>query len=254
MHIHKATSAICFALFIILAVAVSPGSAVESKEGENASNPLAAVNNIDFQYKYIDLDGPERQEFSLDGAHMVTPKLKLRYELHYWDTDVTGSSENDWSSVVIKPIWLPIDGLLRNGWKYRVAFGLEWIIDFDNDDKGIGSGSDQLAPFAGLALISEKGLVLIPLIQHFTEYSGNEVSMTALRLIGIQKLPDRYWLKLDAKIPVDWENDEAIPASAELQFGRMFTPKIGAYADGLVGIGGDKSYEWGVGLGLRFMY
>ena len=54
---------------------------------ENASNPLASVNNIDVRYQYFDLDGPERNDFWLDGAYMLTPKLKLKYELHYWDTN-----------------------------------------------------------------------------------------------------------------------------------------------------------------------
>lgn len=60
---------------------------------ENASNPLAAVNNTDIRLQYFDLDGPERWDFWVaDGAYMLTPKLKLKYELHYCDTDVTGSS------------------------------------------------------------------------------------------------------------------------------------------------------------------
>lgn len=243
-------------ILILIGWTAYPGiaGAVESREGENASNPLAAVNNVDLRYKYFDLDGPERQEYSLDGAHMVTPKIKLRYELNYWDTDVTGRSESDWSSMVIKPIWLPIDGLLAEGWKYRVAFGLEWIIDFRNKDKGIGSGADQLAPFTGLAMMSDKGLVLIPLIQHFMDYNGEDVNTTAIRLIAIQKLPKQLWGKLDAKIPVDWENDNEIPATTELQFGKMWTSSFGTYVDGLVGIGSDRPYDWGAGLGIRFMY
>jgi hypothetical protein len=30
---------------------------------ENASNPLAAVNNTDVRWQYFDLDGPERNDF-----------------------------------------------------------------------------------------------------------------------------------------------------------------------------------------------
>ena len=86
------------------------------------------------------------------------------------------------------------------------------------------------------------------------EYSGNTVNTTAFRLIGLQPLPNRYWLKLDAKVPVDWENDEEIPANAELQFGKMFNPSIGAYLDGFVGVGDDKPYQWGLGAGVRFVY
>jgi hypothetical protein len=45
-----------------------------------------------------------------------------------------------------------------------------------------------------------------------------------------------------------------LPASAEAQLGKMFTPSFGTYVDGLLGIGGDKPYDWGVGVGLRFNY
>ena len=95
--------------------------------------------------------------------------------------------------------------------------------------------------------------VLVPLVQHFVEYDGADVNQTSFRLIAIQSLPDNFWGKLDAKVPVDWEND-AVPASAEAQLGRMFTPSFGAYVDGLLGIGGDRPYDWGVGVGLRFNY
>ena len=73
---------------------------------------------------------------------MLTPNLKLKYELHYWDTDVTGSSQSDWESLHLKPIYFPekMVGKLW-GWKYKVAIGGELIVDFGNEDKGIGSGS-----------------------------------------------------------------------------------------------------------------
>jgi hypothetical protein len=32
----------------------------------------------------------------------------------------------------------------------------------------------------------------------------------------------------------------------------MFTPSFGAYVDGFLGIGGDRPYDWGVVVGLRF--
>jgi hypothetical protein len=220
--------------------------------GENASNPLAAVDNTDIRYQYFDLDGPEKKDLWLDGSVMLNPKLKLKYELHYWDTDVTGSSENDWESFHLKPIYFPKQGKWGD-WKYKLAIGAELIVDFGNDDKGIGSGSDQIAPLVGVALV-RGGTVLVPLVQHFVEYDGPNVNTTSLRLIGIQSLPNKFWGKLDAKIPIDWADDNAIPATVEVQLGKMFSPAFGLYADGLVGVGGDKPYEWGLGVGVRFNY
>jgi hypothetical protein len=220
--------------------------------GENASNPLAAVNNTDIRYQYFDLDGPEKKDFWLDGSVMLNPKLKLKYELHYWDTDVTGSSKNNWESFHLKPIYFPTQGKIGD-WKYKTAIGAELIVDFGNEDQGIGSGSDQIAPFVGVALV-RGGTVLVPLVQHFVEYDGPNVNQTSLRLIGIQSLPNKFWGKLDAKIPVNWADDNAIPATVEVQLGKMFSPAFGLYMYGLVGVGGDKPYDWGLGVGVRFNY
>lgn len=138
---------------------------------ENASNPLAAVTNTDFRAKYFNLDGAIRRDYYVDGGTMATPNLKLKYELHYWSTDVTGSNESDWESFHLKPIYLPERMIGKLGeWKYKLAVGGEVIVDFGNDDQGIGSGSDQIAPLLGLAL-NQGNTSLIPLVQHFTEYN-----------------------------------------------------------------------------------
>jgi len=52
--------------------------------------------------------------------------------------------------------------------------------------------------------------VLIPLVQQFLSYSGEDVNTTAFRLIAIKPLPGKMWTKLDAKVPIDWEHDEAV--------------------------------------------
>ena len=219
---------------------------------ENASNPLAAVNNTDVRFQYFDLGGADRTDTWVDGAYMLTPNLKLKYELHYWDTDVIGSSEDGFETFRLKPIYFPKQGKLGS-WNYKLAVGGEWIVGFGNEDQGIGSGSDQLAPLVGVALV--KGTtVLVPLIQHFVEYDGPGVNQTAFRLIAIQSLPNDFWAKLDAKVPVDWEHDNALPITTEVQIGKMFTPAFGLYVDGLFGVGGDRPYDWGVGIGARFNY
>jgi hypothetical protein len=240
-------STLCSIVFILVA------GITNAYGDENASNPLAAVNNTDIRWQYFDLDGgAEINDYYLDGAVMLNPKLKLKYELHYWESDLSGSSENDWESFRIKPIYFAKQGKLGE-FKYRLAVGGDWIVDFDNDDKGIGSGSDQVAPFVGMALM-RGNTVIVPLVQHFVEYSGPDVNTTAFRLIAIQKLQNKCWVKLDAKLPVDWEHDEDIPSTVEVQLGKMYTRAFGLYMDGLVGVGGHKPYDWGVGVGMRFNY
>ena len=240
-----------YALVFLLVTGINPAYGEE-----NASNPLAAVNNTDIRLQYFDLgESAERYDFWVaDGAYMLTPKLKLKYELHYWDTDVTGSGERDWESLHLKPIYFPEKMVGELGvWKYKVAIGGELIMDFGHEEKGIGSGSDQIGPLVGVALM-RGDTVLVPLVQHFVDYDGPDVNTTAFRLIVIQSLPNKFWGKLDAKVPVDWENDNEIPATVEMQVGKMFSPSFGTYVDGLVGVGGDRPYDWGIGIGVRFNY
>jgi hypothetical protein len=221
---------------------------------ENASNPLAAVNNTDLRYKFIETDGTDLQDAYVEGGYMVRPDLKLKYELHYNSTDSSGNRETDFEKVSAKAIYFPTQTSLSGGWAVKSAVGLEWIVDLGDRDKGIGSGSDQLGPFFGFAFANaNSGLSLIPLIQHYESYSGEDYSQTALRLIAILPFADDYWAKLDLKIPYDWEN-EVWPASAEMQVGYNIRPGLAVYADLLVGLGSDRPYDQGVGLGLRFNY
>jgi hypothetical protein len=48
---------------------------------ENASNPLAAVNNVDLRWQYESADPGDTHDVYVDGAHMLMPVLKLKYEL-----------------------------------------------------------------------------------------------------------------------------------------------------------------------------
>lgn len=67
-----------------------------------------------------------------------------------------------------------------------MAVGFETIIDLGESDKGIGTGSDQIAPLFGVALANpEMRWTLIPLVQHFADVNGDaDISQTAARLIA----------------------------------------------------------------------
>ena len=172
--------------------------------GENASNPLASVTNTDLRLKYLDLtnDLGRVNDLFVDGAFMVNPKLKIKYELHYWETNVTGTSQSGLETAVLKTIYFPKQGVLDNGTKYKVAIGLDLIVDFGNHDKGIGLGADQVGPFVGIALSMPSGLTLIPLTQQFLSVSGEDVNITAARVIALQPLPRQMWPKGGRHCPV----------------------------------------------------
>jgi hypothetical protein len=134
------------------------GFAAEEAE-ENASDPLAKVRNTDVRWQYFDTDDSHINDVFIDGAFMANDQLKIKYEVHYWETDVTGDSEQNLESTTIKAIYFPKDIAGEGGRNYRVAAGLDWIVDHGEEDKGIGSGSDQLAPYSWASHCLRKRLV-----------------------------------------------------------------------------------------------
>jgi hypothetical protein len=221
---------------------------------ENASNPLAAVSNIDFRFQHFSATAGNNQDYFIDGAQMLMPKLKLKYELHYNTNNFTGSHEGGFEKLVVKPLYFPYQTKLHGPWAMKLAVGLDWIVDLGDTSKAIGVGADQIAPFGGAAFSnSSSGLVLIPLVQHFISYNGPDISTTSARLIAIQPFGEGYWIKGDVKVPYDWVM-QTWPVTAEVQVGYNFNKSVAVYADGLFGIGGQRPYDWGTGVGLRFNY
>lgn len=240
-----------FAIILCSVIFVHPTATTAE---ENASNPLAAVNNTDLRYKYIEADGADLQDAYLESGYMLRPDLKLKFELHYNSTNISGNRETGFEKISAKAIYFPTKIALSGGWGGKSAVGLEWIVDLGDKDKGIGSGADQLGPFFGFAFANaNSGLSLIPLLQHYESYNGADFSQTALRLIALKPFAEDYWAKLDLKVPYDWENS-AWPASAEMQVGYNIRPGLAVYVDLLVGLGSDRPYDHGAGLGLRFNY
>ncbi|WIY25053.1 hypothetical protein [Parasedimentitalea psychrophila] len=239
----------------IAALAVLSLFAAPVSAAENASNPLSAVNNIDIRYQALDLGGADRQDVFIDGSFMLRDNLKMKYELHYNFTDVTGTQQSGIEKAVLKAIFFPSERKLNETWRRRTAVGLEWTLDLGDTAKGIGSDADILAPFGGAAFANRKtGLTLIPLVQHFESYNGStDVRTTAARLIALRPYREKYWAKLDLIVPYDWHND-TVPATAEVQIGYNVNAKIALYADFLVGLGKDRPFDKGIGIGLRFKY
>ncbi len=224
-----------------------------------ASDPTAAVNFQDLRFRYLDLGGSKfRRWYNTEGAYMVTPKLKIINELHYWDTDLSGTTESNLESVRIKAIYLtrgPSIGKVRSRW----VFGLEWIKELGDASEGTSAGSDQLAPFTGFGWQLSPNTTLITLVQYFGSYeeeSGvEEVSRTGPRVIYLHSIPSRkMWFRLDDKFVIDHKAGAATSNTLEIQIGKMLSPKFGVYVDALYQTGGFQQYDWGIGLGVRYMY
>ena len=232
----------------------------EASAGADASNPTAAVNFQDLRYRYFDLKGgSEKHSFETEGSYMFHPRFKVTNELRGVSTNRSGEWENGLEELSLKGIFLT-DGTPL-GIKAKYALGLEWKKDLGDFKEGTGSGADIIAPLAGIGWVPTDMDFIITLVQYFHSYSthdgGSDVRSTGPRLIYIRKIPQiGGWLKADLKMLIDHEDDDDFSSTLEVQLGKMFTPRIGVYGEGFIGdeVLDTNAYDWGLGLGIRFMY
>ena len=225
--------------------------------GADASNPTAAVNFQDVRYRFFDLGkGAEKSSFETEGAYVFHPRLKITNELRYVHTNKSGEWETDLEEFKTKLIHLT--DFKPFGIKAKFAIGAEWLVDLGDFKEGTGTGSDKIAPLVGIGWIPTPKDFVITLVQYFYSYDEDDgapkVRQTGPRLIYIRKLPEiRGWLKLDFKGSIDHEEDEEFSSTLEAQLGHMLTPSLGIYGEFLTEIDSD-AYDWGLGIGVRFMY
>jgi hypothetical protein len=218
------------------------------------------VKYQDLRYRYFDLDKRgHTHSFETEGAYVFHPRFKVTNELRYVRTDSSGSWETDFEELKLKGNFLT--DIMPFGIKAKLALGVEWLKDLGDFEKGTGSGSDQIAPLAGIGWIPTDLDFIITLVQYFHSYDthdgGPKVRKTTPRLIYIRKIPQiGGWFKADYKGEIDHEDDEDYSSTLELQLGKMFTPRIGAYVEGLIGddVFETNAYNKAVGVAIRFMY
>ena len=226
--------------------------------GTDASDPLSKTDNTDIKWIYFQEEGgADTNLWMAYGNWNFANWGKLIYEVGYARTDDEGTVTKGFDTLSLKPLFFVGKGQVGD-WKYGLATGFELVLDFAEVDSGTGTingygtGADLFSPLFGVSL-SKGNTTLVPLVQHYIELSGDaDVSVTGFRLIAIQKLKNKSWLKLDLIAPVDWNND-IVPGTVDLEWGRMLSPNFGFYLGGLVGYA-DSSINWGVSGNLRFVY
>ncbi len=233
---------------------------LEANAGADAANPTAVVNFQDLRYRYFDLsDGADVHSYETEGSLMLHPRLKVTNELRAVSTDVLGRRETNFQELKLKAIFLT-DGT-PFGIKAKYAVGAEWLKDLGQTSKGTGTGADLISPLVGIGWIPTEVDFVVTLVQYFHSYDTDDnrrnQRQTGPRLIWIRKLPSiGGWFKADYRALIDHQNGDDFTSTFELQLGKMFNPRVGIYAEALIGddVLDTDAFDMGAGVGLRFMY
>ncbi len=251
-------------VLLVLLLAVRPAYADPPEDADDggaaASNPTAAANFQDVKLRYFDLtEGNEESVLEAEGSYVFSPAFKLVHEVNGTRTNRSGEWETDFRELSLKPIYLhPIKPF---GIKAKFALGVEWLKDLGKFRDGTGTGTDQIAPLIGVGWLLTDDDVVITLVQYFYSYDENggaeDVRTTGPRLIYVRKLLlIKGWGKVDLKTSIDHEDDNDFTQTLEFQLGAMVSDRIGVYGETFVGdsVLDTNAYNWGMGIGLRFLY
>jgi len=233
----------------------TPADKILVRTLENASNPLSIVNYTDVRYQHHTGDIEDVNRLFIEGALVATPRLKIIYDLSYSQTDRSGEDEADFETLGISPVYFGFDGKLSEKWYFRSNFGFDWTYDFGNDDKGIGSGADTIGPRIGIGLANlESEVTAGVILQHTQSYNGNsDIEATTLSITTVRQFRKAGWISSNVVVIRDWEYN-AWRSSFSFQAGYGFDNGKAIYVNGMAGIGRDRLFDVGAGLGLRFYY
>ena len=251
-------------VLLVLLLAVRPAYADPPEDADDggaaASNPTAAANFQDVKLRYFDLtEGNEESILEAEGSYVFSPAFKLVHKVNGTRTNRSGEWETDFRELSLKPIYLhPIKPF---GIKAKFALGVEWLKDLGKFRDGTGTGTDQIAPLIGVGCLPTDNDFVITLVQYFHSYDENggaeDVRTTGPRLIYVRKLLlIKGWRKVDLKTSIDHEDDNDFTQTLEFQLGTMVSDRIGVYGETFVGdsVLDTNAYNWGMGIGLRFLY
>lgn len=214
-------------------------SSSASSSGAAASDPTASTKYQDFKYKYFDLTtGSKDHIFETEGSYPFNSRFKIVNKLIGVHTNRTGTWETDFKELTLKPMLLTPGELF--GFKTKYALGVEWLKDLGDVTDGTGTGSDKIAPLAGIAFVVSPKDTVITLAQYFHSYTEDtgvaKVRQTGPRVIWLHSFPEsNSWLRVDWKGVIDHEAGGDFSSTLELQLGKMIRPKFGIYGDLQIG-------------------
>ncbi len=238
----------------------SEASSESSAGGAAASDPTSSVNSQDIKYRFLDLTtGGYDHIFEAEGNYAFNPRFKINHKLSGVHTNRSGAYETDFKELSLKPIFLT-PGMLF-GFKTKYALGVEWVKDLGDVTDGTGTGSDKIAPLAGVAWVVSPKDTVITLVQYFHSYREDagvaNVRQTGPRVIWLHSFPEiQSWLRVDWKGVINHEAGNDFSHTLELQLGKMIAPTFGIYGELLLGdaVFDTAAYDIGFSLAARILY
>jgi len=181
-------------------------------------------------------------------------KMNLRLTVPLVATDRAGDGDFGLGDIGLRYNWLA-QADKKGAW----LLGTELFADSATKDV-LGRGKWIVAPIVTKAFFLTKDLIFAPTYQHNISFAGDSdrkrVNESVLDFYFVMTAEDkRSWFIADPTVVVDWENETNIPATLEVEYGRVVGSLFGGaaslYVRPGVGIGQDRPYDWNIEIGLK---
>src|SRR5262245_34749625 len=237
-----------FACFPIFAQTQTQDSEPEIVDDTNPTKPVF----LSIREEYYDF-GSERwtnllmlrsDKVILKDAQSLRPKgIILRVDLPIASARVFDETATGLGDVYIQGLFFPH---LRK--VFTIAAGTGFLFPTATDSI-LGKGKWQVAPLALPIWIfpRSKGFFLAK-FQDFVSFAGNGNRPEIHNLLITPTLLWRYsrksWILLDTEAKINWELDIRISYRSGVQFGRMFSRKIGLWVKPEIPWGKNREADW----------
>lgn len=135
--------------------------------------------------------------------------------------------------------------------------GAETVLPIASDDT-LGSGKYQLNPtIVGVYAFSQQTFAAV-VAKHLFSIGGEsdraDIVQGQYRCILAHTTPSGWWFLADPQLWADYDNDNRLQLSLDLEVGRMINPSTGVWLRGGSRITGDWDKEdWSISAGIRFI-
>ena len=222
--------------------------------------PTDFRTRIEVRTEHQDLEGDAHRELVVPRLdYAVKSSLAFRLELPYITSDPGGNGRR---------VSGQGDMLTRGVWRAYRDSGLDLILAADlifdtADDDRLGFGKTVLAPHVFAAVdLPKYNSVFFPNIQHYFSVAGQDdradVNFTTVRPNLLTRWPNKVYTFLEPQFTIDWDNNDKVGFTVELEVGKILSINVAAWARPGVGVinRGDVSqvYDWNIELGMRYVF
>jgi hypothetical protein len=188
----------------------------------------------------------------------MSPSIALRLETPYVNyAPGDGGSVSGQGDVLARGAWRIVQ---RSG--FAMIFATDVIFDTADNAK-LGYGKTVVAPHLYAAIdIPKHDSVFFPNIQHYQSIAGSDsradVNFTTLKPNLLTRWPNQVYTFLEPQFTVDWEHNDKVGLTVELEVGKILSKNVAAWIRPGVGVINKnvmpQVYNWNLELGARHVF